>query len=150
MFGDSVINGNVSYNGTQPAGTINGVKTTPLSLPLATAFPSLPSITPGTVDVSLIANEKRTVAAGNYRDAVILSGNAGQKTVLTLSGGLYQFRAISLGNDARIECASACEIRVKNQLASGNRSYLGPKSGVAGLGAGMYWYLMAPPCWVIG
>lgn len=147
---NATIFGILSYNQLNNEGTLDGTPITPLVLPLSIAVPTLPTITVGTTDVPLSSNQLRTLSAGNYRNVTLANGNAGGKTVLTLSGGLYQFASITLGNDGRIECASPCEIRVQGRVTFGNRDYLGPKPNVANLGSGNVQLLVAGSNGVVG
>jgi hypothetical protein len=131
----SKITGDATYNSLSNAGTIQGIASSPLALPLSIVVPALPAITPGSTDVTLVASQSTTLAAGSYDDILLNSGNSNIATKLTLSGGLYQFDTVTLQNDARIECAAACEIRVNGRASVGQRSFIGPKV-VAGVGPG--------------
>jgi len=51
------------------------------------------------------------VAAAAYQDVVI-----GDRGALTLSGGEYQFRSISMGKKAHLTCQNACQIIVAERI----------------------------------
>src|SRR5262249_32938993 len=51
------------------------------------------------------------VAAAAYQDVVI-----GDRGDLTLSGGEYQFRSISMGKHTRLTCQKACQIIVAERI----------------------------------
>lgn len=124
IFGQAASN---LISGTGTPDSTRAPLTTPLSVPL----PTLPSIVHGQTNIEVTANQTRVLNPGSYRDLSVLSGNGGGKTKLQLTGGNYTFRAVNLGNDTRLECLAACEVRVKNQLKVGARSFWGPT------GAGM-------------
>ena len=129
------ITGVAAYNSKQGNGTVEGTQTSPLALPLDIQLPNLPPMTPGSQDVSLTFSESRTLGPGSYKNVTLQNGNGGIATRLTLSGGVYTFRRLTLNNDARVECAAACEIRVVEPVSVGARSSIGPGS-VQGMGAG--------------
>lgn len=121
------VDGEIRYNVKTGPGT-SASTLSPLGLPVSVSLPSLPSITPGTLDVSVGASQTRTLGSGTYRNVSTASGNGGIPTKLILTGGTYVFSAATLGNDTRVECVAACDVRVKNRFKLGARSYWGPQS----------------------
>src|SRR5690606_29947056 len=57
-----------------------------------------------------------------------------------LTGGVFHFSSLTLKNDARLECAAPCELRVQGRVSVGHRSSIGPAAagppGAGQLGAG--------------
>jgi hypothetical protein len=129
------VTGTAAYNGKSGAGTILGSSTTPLTLPIAVTLPALPAFTSGTAAVSLVSNEVRNLAAGNWGVVTLAQGNGGGVTKLSLAGGTYAFASLTLGTNARVECLAECEVRVNARVSVAARSYFGP-APVAGMGAG--------------
>lgn len=121
------VDGEARYNTKTGIGT-SAFTLSPLALPVSVSLPSLPNITPGTIDVSVGASQTRTLGTGTYRNLSTASGNGGVPTKLILTGGTYVFSAATLGNDTRVECVAACDVRVKNRFKLGARSYWGPQS----------------------
>ncbi len=116
----------VYYNELQNRGTIRGESVTPLSLPLPVSFPSLPEITPGKTLVSVKNNKVKTLDPGMYGDIDI-----GNKATLRLTGGIYHFKSLNIGNKASLICLAPTEIRIKERMYPGNNAYMGPLQGSA-------------------
>lgn len=114
-------------------GPFDGLPTEGLSIPVSASFPATPTVTPGSEDVALAKKEDRTLARGAYGDVLLKSGTSANKTVLTLSGGVYEFRSFDFSAHGNVECAGACEIRIAERLLPGGTSYVGPADG-SGLG----------------
>ncbi len=125
----STVSGAVSYNTLVNAGSA-GSLVTPLTMPLDVRVPVFPLITTGSSDYTLPANVSLTLAAGRFRDVTLSAGTSSARSVLTLSGGVYEMRSLTFGNYSSILCAAACEIRVKNTITPGDYSVLGPASGL--------------------
>jgi hypothetical protein len=129
------VTGDVSFNellGNQ--GTVGGSLLTPLALPLAITVPALPTTGAGGANVEVKGKQKLMLPAGSYGEVKLKAGSAKDPTVLTLSGGVYGFDELDLGERSRLECASACELRIAGHLLPGSQSYLGPPEA-SGLGA---------------
>ncbi|MBK8997394.1 MAG: hypothetical protein IPM35_16825 [Myxococcales bacterium] len=124
-----VVNGDVRENSLINNGTINGATVTPLALPLAITAPTFPTFSAGTTAVTLTQHEDRTLAAGDYGQVTLQMGSVADPTVLTLGGGIYNFDGLNVGEKSRVECASACEIRIKGRLEPGEDSFIGPAAG---------------------
>ncbi len=123
------ITGNANYNTIVNAGTV-GSSTTPLALPVDVSAPAFPVIASGSSSTTIAASTQQTLARGSYRDLVLSAGITTNYTVLTLTGGLYQFRTITLGTYSKLLCAAACEIRVTRNVAAGDFTVIGPNTGL--------------------
>jgi alpha-tubulin suppressor-like RCC1 family protein len=58
------------------------------------------------------------------------AGTSADPSILTLSGGVYQFRNATLNAYTRIICAAACEIRVKSRLTTGDNVIIAPSGSL--------------------
>lgn len=121
---------NPSYNDIQGPGRVNGTRTTPLALPLRTALPGLPVITPGAQNVDVAQNSSRTLAPGSYGAL-----NTGQNTTILLTGGLYHFASWNVGQNSRLHFQAPSEVRIAGRLAMGQNGVLAPAPGTTGLDA---------------
>ena len=119
---------NPSYNDLTGKGVVNGTRTTPLALPLRSALPALPTITPGTQAVTVSGSQ--TLAPGSY-DTLIVNNNA----TLVLSGGLYTFASWNVGLGAKVHFAAPSEVRIAGALVVNANSYVGPTPGVTNMDA---------------
>lgn len=72
--------------------TIQGGGTSPITLPLPITLPALPSITPGTANVSLTSQQQLTQASGQYGAVTLVSGTQSTPTRLKLSRGTVPVR----------------------------------------------------------
>lgn len=91
--------------------------------PLLT-MPTLPTVTPGTANITVGASGSYTLAAGNYNTLTV----QGSGTVI-LTGGIYNFSNITLSTDARVRFTAATEIRVANSFLADSRSVITPQTG---------------------
>ncbi len=131
----STIIGNASYNNLVGSGTVVGNHVSPLALPLPVTIPALPVVNPGTQAVTVGNSQSATLAEGAYGAVTVQSGNGSVTTRLTLTGGVYHFTSLTLGNDANVECAAECEVRIQSRVAIQDRAYVGP-SAQAPIGPG--------------
>jgi hypothetical protein len=109
--------------------TIRGAITTPMTIPFLT-LPAFPSATPGTVAVEVAKGSTRTLAPGAY-GAV----HVGAKATLILTGGLYQLLSLDVDQQATVIFRAATEIRIKGELATGNKARMIPDPASTGLSA---------------
>ncbi|MFN8489011.1 MAG: LamG-like jellyroll fold domain-containing protein [Caldilineaceae bacterium] len=119
---------NPSYNDLTGKGVVNGVRKTPLALPLRTGLPALPTSTPGAQAVTV--NGSQTLAAGSY--GVLTVNN---DSTLVLSGGLYQFASWTLGLNAKVQFQAPSEVRIAGALVANPNSYIGPDPAATGVDA---------------
>ncbi|HYV55940.1 MAG TPA: hypothetical protein VE911_00270 [Candidatus Nitrosopolaris sp.] len=94
----------------------------PMSVPLINQA-ELPTFTanPGQGAVRVLPRSSMgPVAAASYGDVVV-----GDRGDLTLSGGEYQFRSISLGKHSRLTCQNACQIIVAERISMKEFAELG-------------------------
>jgi hypothetical protein len=110
-------------------GTILGLQQQPLALPLLT-LPALPEITPGTSDIEVKNNKTHTLAPGRYRTITVNHGGT-----LILTGGIYHVSSLDVRTQTKVLFRGASEVRIKNEMDSDSRTYIGPDSSVAGLDA---------------
>ena len=120
----------VFYNELFNSGTILGTETTPLELPIVPAFPEVPLVTPGTVDVKVKKNKTVTLDAGSYRN---LSANSNATIIFT--GGVYDFATWTVGQNANIYFEAPTEIRVAGKLSINHVGYVGPAPSASNLDA---------------
>ena len=125
----SVVTGSVGYNTISNAGSA-GSLITPLLMPLDIRAPVFPTINPGSSRVSVPSSLDQTLAAGAYRTVTLDAGTITDRTILTLSGGVYQMRSLTLNRYTSVVCTAACEIRVKQRINPGDDSTLGPAAGL--------------------
>jgi alpha-tubulin suppressor-like RCC1 family protein len=123
------VSGSVGYNTLVNAGTV-GSLVTPLLQPLDIRVPVFPVISAGSSSYTVKARLDQTLGAGRYRDVTLTAGISGDPTVLTLSGGVYQVRNLTLGNYSNLICSAACEIWVTTRLSTGDNSSIVPAAGV--------------------
>ena len=109
--------------------TIRGTITTPMTIPFLT-LPTLPSVTPGTAAVEVAKGSTRTLGPGAYGKVHV---NA--RATLILTGGLYQLLSLDVEQAATVIFRAATEIRIKDELDTGNRAKMIPDPASAGLNA---------------
>lgn len=122
---------NVYFNESffSPSATILGSQVTPLSLPVTT-MPAFPTVTPGTIDVVVPANSTVTLAPGSYRNVTV-----NNKGTLKLTGGLYQVSSLDIRQEANIFCLAQTEVRVKIEMDTDAKAFIGPDASVPSLQA---------------
>jgi alpha-tubulin suppressor-like RCC1 family protein/cytoskeletal protein CcmA (bactofilin family) len=121
--------GAVSYNSISSSGTA-GSLVTPLIVPLGIRVPVFPVVTNGSSNITIPARVDQTLAPGRYRDVTLSAGTSSDRTVLTLSGGLYEMRNLTLNDYSSVVCAAACEVRVNRSVLTQDRATLGPSTGL--------------------
>lgn len=98
---------------------------TPLIVPLPITLPPFPEITPGSVDYTVARNDSLELPAGAY-GSVTMKKNS----VLTLTGGIYQFENINIGRESQLLVTAPTEIRIATRLEPGNHAVIGPAAGI--------------------
>ena len=122
-----VIAGNAQYtvkHGPGQATGVQGTSTTPLSVPVSVALPTMPAVSPGGQPITVASGATQTKAAGTYA-TVTLNSSVGAATRLILTGGTYHFSSINVGYGARLECSADCEVRVNGRVAVDHHSFIG-------------------------
>jgi|GEM_PF-1335893 len=120
-------------------GNILGGRFSPLSLPMIT-LPALPPITPGTQDIEVAANQTRTLAPGRYHKITVKDHG-----VLILTGGVYELSSLDIRQDTRILFNGSAEVRVKNEMDTDARTYIGPHPSATSLKASQIVFYVAGP-----
>lgn len=111
----------VFVNTLKGPGQILGTLTTPVTLPLVSALPPVPPVTPGTQDFDVASGGTLTLDAGSYG---LLKARNG--AVVTLTGGVYHFREWNIRADAQVLAAAPVEIRVQEHLETRDHVVVGP------------------------
>jgi hypothetical protein len=109
---------------------ILGNQVTPQSLPVVASLPPLPPIAPGATDIEVPANQTMTLAAGAYRRITV-----NHDATLILTGGVYQIEKLDVRQDARLYFTAPAEVRVKNEMDTDARAYIGPAPSAPSLSA---------------
>ena len=120
----------VSVNTLRGPGLIQGTLTTPVTLPLVSAMPPIPPVTPGSVDHNIPNDGTLSLDAGNYGLLKV-----GKRAVVTLTGGEYHFREWDLRADAKVYAAAAVVIRVAEHLETRSGAEVGPEPTATNLTA---------------
>lgn len=116
----------VYYNELEGLGQVLGQQFTPLTLPVVSAFPTVPSFTPGTQNVNVPLGGSLTLDAGSYG---LLKASAG--ATITFGGGVYNFQEWDLGLNTSVYFAAPTEIRIAGRLRVEQGSYVGPVAGTS-------------------
>lgn len=120
----AVVSSDARYNQLTNNGTISGIQTSPLPLPVFSALPPFLTATPGTTNVNVAMNGTLTLAAGNYQDLVV-----GKKGTVTFTGGIYHFRTITVDREAKLYFSAASEVRVQQKINTKVLTTIGPAVG---------------------
>jgi RHS repeat-associated protein len=120
----------VYYNELDGLGTVLGEHHTPVQLPLVSAFPDVPSFTPGTQDFDVPQDGSLTLDPGSYG---LLRARNG--STVTFTGGNYDFSEWDVGENVQLLFQAPSEIRISGKLAVEQGSYLGPEPGSSELDA---------------
>jgi alpha-tubulin suppressor-like RCC1 family protein len=124
------VTGSITYNTIVKSGTA-GSLVTPLLLPIMDIHvPVFPWVTVAGRKTKVAGRVDITKDAGRYRDVVLSSGIATDRTKLFLSGGVYEMRNLTLGDYCSVICLTECELRIKQKLATGDESFIGPDDGL--------------------
>jgi VCBS repeat-containing protein len=110
-------------------GTVLGLNLQPLPLPVL-ALPALPQIMPGSQDIEVKKNKTHTIAPGRYRKITVQHG-----ATLIFVGGIYQLSTLDVRGQARLIFRGPSEVRIKNEMDTDARTYIGPDTSIAGLAA---------------
>jgi hypothetical protein len=110
----------VAYNSLTNNGTILGTQQTPLSLPLS-AFPAVPSFTPGSLLITVQKGGSRVLTPGSYGQLAI-----GQNATITFLPGTYNFTKWSIGNNVKLYFKGVSEVRIQSSLIITGQAFLGP------------------------
>lgn len=119
----------VFYNEIDNKGTIGGDETSPLSLPLLSNLPAVPTFTPGTEDILVVAWDCMALEPGSYR-LLTLENNA---VVVFCRAGIYNFQSWSIGDNAKVLFSDSVEIRIDDRLETGMNVQIRPNEDVVGL-----------------
>ncbi|MCM8824174.1 MAG: hypothetical protein NC822_05835 [Candidatus Omnitrophica bacterium] len=89
------------------------------------SLPDFPDFSFGTVDISKGNNQTYTLLPGTYRDITF-----GNNCTLKLTGGVYNIRKLTMGNNGTIQYeGSTSQLRINQSLTMGNNPKINPKSG---------------------
>ena len=136
LYGDSILLRDKSevydvyYNEIDGDGTVKGTRHTPLTLPIISTLPAIPTFTPGTQNITVDEKDPLTLNAGNYGQL-----RAKEKSTITFTGGIYTFSSWDIGQQVKIEFTAPSEIRIAGKLDTNEKTTLGPKAGASGLTA---------------
>lgn len=120
----------VYYNSLGGQGQILSQQFTPLTLPVVSAFPPVPTFTPGTQNFNVPTGGSLTLDAGSYG---LLKASAG--ATITFTGGVYNFQEWDLGLNTSVYFAAPTEIRIADKLRVEQGSYVGPAPSATDLDA---------------
>jgi hypothetical protein len=123
--------GDVYYNTLTNDGTIAGALFTPLTIPVYASLPPALVRPFGSVNVTVADNAVSTLEEGAYADLVI-----GKNAKLTLLGGGYAFRSITVGRGSQLRYSAPADVVVSGFLDSvgvlvGGRAEFGASSVLA-------------------
>ncbi len=121
------ISSTVFHNTLSNHGMVGGSLLKPLFTPVNVALPDFPEASACGKPVTLKHGKDSWLTPGSYGKVKLKSGKKNNPTVLTLAGGYYTFVRLLMSKYTRLECATACEVRVAKQLAMGPSSYVGPQ-----------------------
>jgi hypothetical protein len=102
---------NVFFNELQNDGTVLGMQTTPLILPVVGNLPDFPNSVPGTTSIAVPKDSFLTLAPGQYGNIFVDIG-----ATLTLTGGIYNVTSIDAKKDSRIFFDDSSKVVVQNQI----------------------------------
>ncbi|MGV7229083.1 MAG: PKD domain-containing protein [Nitrospirales bacterium] len=111
----------VFMNTLKGSGQILGELTTPVDLPLVSAFPLVSPVTPGVQDLDVPIDGMLALDAGSYGLLKV-----SKRAILTLTGGLYHFRKWDIRAEAKVYAAAPVEIRVSEHLRMWSETVVGP------------------------
>lgn len=129
---------NVTYNELiRRRAQVLGTETHPVTLPLL-PLPALPSISPGTQDVTVPKNGTLTLPAGRYRRVLVKQGGT-----LILTGGTYHVQSFDVDNQGTVKAKARTEVRVRGALDADARAKIITDPTVPGLGASQVIFYVA-------
>ncbi|MDJ0841684.1 MAG: right-handed parallel beta-helix repeat-containing protein [Acidobacteriota bacterium] len=124
------VNGMAVYNDLRGHGyTINGEEFQSSAMPLGDITPSLPSFRANGKKVTVRHNKSRTLEPGTYGHVVLKHGTRRNPAVLRLTGGVYNFKSLSLGNNAVVEALGPVQIAVRGKIKTTWKGFIGPADG---------------------
>ena len=88
------------------------------------AIPPIGTVTAGSTAVTVNGGQTTTLAAGNF-------GRVTVNGTLRLSGGLYQFQDLILGNDAFVLADAASTVRIAGRVTGADRVHINPTGTLA-------------------
>lgn len=111
----------LTNNGSQP-----GLTCSSLSLPVFAIPPSFTAESPraSAADVLVAQNGTATLPPGDYGTIT-----AKQNAVVTMTGGIYNVRAIDFGQSTTLKFQGRSEVRVEGKLSIDQDSFVGPAAG---------------------
>jgi hypothetical protein len=123
--------GDVYYNTLANSGSIAGALFTPLAIPVFASLPPVLVRPFGSANVVIANNAVSTLGEGAYGDLVI-----GKNAKLTLLGGGYAFRSITVGSGSQLRYSAPADVVVSGVLDSagilvGGRADFGASSVLA-------------------
>jgi len=122
---NATIEGDVYYtSGFSHGGgfTLNGDEIAPSNIPLVD-LPEFPEFEAGSQNISVRSNSSYTLVPGSYGNILI-----GNNATLYLTGGIYNIKKISGGNNSRIKYQNFSEVRVKEKVELQNSPVIEPDS----------------------
>lgn len=120
---NAVVSGDAYYNTLTNAGTIMGAQFTPLALPVYASLPPVLVRPAGTSNVTLNSGTG-TLDEGDYGDLTI-----GRGAKLTLTGGGYAFKSITIARDAELRYSAPADIVVSGRADLGTNAVIAPSIG---------------------
>ena len=127
VYGDSIrlktgsLVRDVFYNDISGPGMVLDTQNTPLALPVISAFPTVPSFSPGLLDVTVPVEGSQTLLPGSYRN-LLLNHDA----TITLSGGVYNFESWDIRADAKVYFSGPAEVRIAGKIDTALRTEIQP------------------------
>ncbi|HXI60933.1 MAG TPA: hypothetical protein VNO55_32960 [Polyangia bacterium] len=98
-----------------------------LPLPNMPALPVAAAVSPGTQDLTIMANTTVMIPAnGKFNRVMVQSG-----AVARFAGGIYQVRDLTVADNARLELLARTEFHLAGRLALGKGTFFGPRPGLA-------------------
>jgi hypothetical protein len=104
-------------------GAIFSQSITPLSLPVVNNLPTLPTINPGSTDITVPVNGSQTLSPGRYKNITLRTNSS-----LILTGGVYQFASLSLADQSRVVATAPVELRIAGRLVTGFNASIVPSA----------------------
>lgn len=118
--GNTIVEGDISFNTLSNEGIINGNQITPLTLPLLGSLPPFNSGVPGTNDIVIEEDQLLTITPGAYGSITVKEGGT-----LFFTGGLYEVQLINASDQTSLLFQGASEVRVKETLNTKEKSTIG-------------------------
>ena len=120
----AIAGGDAYYNTLSNAGTIVGTKFTPLALPVYASLPPVLIRPAGTSNVAVPDNGTASLDEGAYQDL-----NIGRGAKLTLTGGGYAFRSITIARDGELRYSAPIDVVVSGRADFGTNAIVAPPIG---------------------